>query len=68
MCSKVSLRMARTGKADPCIRRSEIWKMSRSASSSSFSTSWLPSKLWEMTSLQMRMRSRRRAFSRTMPP
>jgi hypothetical protein len=34
------LRIARTGKAEPCIRRSEIWKISRSASSSSFSTSW----------------------------
>ncbi len=40
MCSKVSRRMARTGTAEPCIRRSEIWKISRSASSRSLSTSW----------------------------
>ncbi len=39
MCSKVSFRMARTGNAEPCIRRSEIWKISRSASSRSLSTS-----------------------------
>ena len=68
MCSKVSFRIERTGRADPCMRRSEIWKMSRSASSSSFSTSSAAAKLCPMISVAMRIRSRRRAFSRTMPP